>query len=281
TTPKAPKTEPVPASLEKTPSEPVVSEPPMKAPEVKAEPVSADEPSKSDDNPAPAVKPMSRPFQPRERPSYGRHSITPPASGPAARAKTALAKPVEQETSDKKIEPNLGVPATKDHQGADNSSPAPVIARDETALTSDDRSPIAVSSEGPSLSTASVADTSTETAGTLGGAAAPEVEIPKTVEASSSEASIAEADAAAPPPLQGDTSGDFGLSDIVEDAAEKSQDESTTSEDVSSKDEQTPDKAHSPKQEQQAKAAAPALANKNPIEDEMAKLLDELGGQPN
>ncbi|MDN3719915.1 flagellar biosynthetic protein FliO [Roseibium salinum] len=78
------------------------------APEVKVEPAPVREeatPAASDT--ASPFKSLTRPFSPRERPSYGGYSITPPASGPAARAKTALLKPVEAEQPAHKIEPVL------------------------------------------------------------------------------------------------------------------------------------------------------------------------------
>lgn len=89
--------------------------PPLRAaPEVKADPMAAPSVALADPvqkdviaaaKPALAQGSLARPFSPRERPNYGSHSITPPASGPAARAKTALLKPVETSDATARFEP--------------------------------------------------------------------------------------------------------------------------------------------------------------------------------
>ena len=263
-TPKAEQAAPEPAALEKPSREPAT-----KAPEVKAAPI-VDEASKPEDTPAPSVKAAPRPFEPRDRPSYGRHSITPPASGPAARAKTALLKPVEQETSDKKIDPTLGLAAAKDPEATDAGSPSPEVSLERTKPSF-----TAGSTTHPDAASSSAAAPRAEEV-TTGSSSATEVDIPSAAEAETADPGISKESA----------SGDFGLSDIVEDTPAQATDaasETKAAEETPStgEKEEAPAKAHSPKQEQQAKAAAPPLANKNPIEDEMAKLLDELGGQPN
>jgi len=311
------------------PKEPVAEE---KAPDVQSAAPAADtapvvQPAAKPSAPAPsssagkasaALKSLTRPFSPRERPSYGNHSISPPASGPAARAKTALLKPREDARQPDKVEPviaaasaSTAVPAaaaeTPDSEATSVANPAPPEAapeQDTATATAPETAAAPVRSDtGPAAAT--VLPESTASAPPPVTSAEEIADAAPSDPAQDSQKETSEAD---PKP---DITLDMNdlLEDIPQDApaatgAEQAETAPTdaTAETQEQKQEQEPAQADGSSQQQtvappvqnrppdQTKPtervkAAPrpttGLGDKNPIEDEMAKILDELGGQPN
>jgi len=72
--------------------------------------------------PLSTLKSLTRSFTSHDRPNYGSQTITPPASGPAARAKTALLKPLEPTRVTGRVEPVVGDTPFKEE--ADSPMPA-------------------------------------------------------------------------------------------------------------------------------------------------------------
>ncbi|MEM9635192.1 MAG: hypothetical protein AAGA50_27960 [Pseudomonadota bacterium] len=274
------------------PAEKNVSAPPA-APDVKPTPASdvssANVTVKPETKPSAPVKPLGRPFSPKDRPSYGGHSISPPASGPAARAKTALFKSSSSAASETKIEPVVGKPGGTTPQDikGDNVSTAP--SSDFSVKAPDIKAPV------PSLSTPepTISETEKSTAGIAaaesGSATTPaspdsddgaqSLQQDKSTDTQSESATNASESAKPEVKL------DLGLEDLIEDTDEhKPTAASDKQEDTKDGDKEAETPQSQKQQQQQTKAtasAAKSLSEKNPIEDEMAKLLDELGGQPN
>ncbi|CTQ52264.1 flagellar biosynthetic protein FliO [Roseibium album] len=289
------------------------SEPPSSAPVIKPEPAAVKETA-----PAPTgktastFKSLTRPFASRERPSYGNHSITPPASGPAARAKTALLTPVEGSKDAKKTEPIIDTPEPRFSEpdaGAlapkENHHAEPAAATveptgsnnsdfDLTTKTSNEETPSAdVVSRDPDEENNNASRSSQEQ-----------------TDLSSTSLSEAEPDATGSPK---ELNLDLEVESLIFDEASPQENPAVTEADASNTGapqseiqvsvEATPDtSAHAlnapdikvPETQatdskapevktpgKQTKPSTTSLAEKNPIEDEMAKILDELVGQPN
>lgn len=318
------------------------------APEVRAEPLvspSAPDttPSQAEAAAAPATRTtpspgsLARPFSPRDRPNYGSHSITPPASGPAARAKTALLKPVETNEATARFESvvaggetiplnpagsapsvsaetgnepeaetgaavNAGSPAGLDLQSA---RPSEVDASDDqgTPLTRE------IETVGATAALQGAGEPAAETeASDTGSRDIPaQVGTPGEDETAEEEATQAEAS---------DTDIALDLEDLLEDETEGnvSSDAGTPEEEreTSSRDDEANDTGSEDAPETPEAPKAPAvtaepastssrapevraeprpsgtasqassaqgLGDRNPIEEEMAKILDEIGGQ--
>lgn len=109
----------------------------------------------------------------RERAPQSGHSITPPASGPAARAKTALLKPVEPAQA-KKVEPVLAAsaspavvpPAFRTEAAAEKDTPEIKVPDAGPATAATDGSDVAAAQTGPASDPALVG-------GTANGSASP------------------------------------------------------------------------------------------------------------
>lgn len=279
-----------------------------------------------------ALKSLARPFSPRERPSYGGHSISPPASGPAARAKTALLKPVDTPAPTGKVEPvmtaapfaasdvipgeDLDTDPPVDVAGTAPDAPETAEASQPSSLTrtesvivaapsrdlgneedlfadqSDTAEPAEASEAArenqpdpatrpdldPTASGSEDTGTAEETASvkTPEPAAAPAISLemsdlleeePAPVEATAEDAST-EKDRPPEPPLE----------DAAPDREDGTADQAKTAG-------SPPENRENPGKPVEPVRAAPrptgSLGDKNPIEDEMARILDELGGQPN
>ncbi|MHA7777724.1 flagellar biosynthetic protein FliO [Roseibium sp. M-1] len=274
---------------------------------------------------ASAFKSLTRPFTARDRPSYG-GSITPPASGPAARAKTALIKPVDPVQPAPKIEPVLATAAHAAGSMAAEQSELSGQLFAETAVQPEEL----VEPSAPETSTdaaesetaaAEAKDTQPETdavqplaeAIDMAEMTAGETEADTDNEtASASPAADAGNQSAGASPVHREITLD--LDDLLEDVPVqevKSEAEPVPAPEPAAlpeahADEDSPEKDLSPGPETgptavqatPAPAVAPAapavrppepvkpvqrsgagLGDRNPIEEEMAKILDELGGQ--
>ncbi|TYC65050.1 hypothetical protein FMN63_21690 [Stappia sp. BW2] len=305
------------------PDEPAMA---AKAPEVRPDVSAASAPQES--KATSTLKSLARPFTARDRPSYG-GTISPPASGPAARAKTALLKPVEQVPQGQKVEPVLAAATVTaaSIQPAEEDPPLPeeiATAPDQTAFAAqlpDD------TSDATDL-TLSAQLTADDTAGTDEAASA-EVSADATEETvqaagttieetAATEAQTAEKESPSP-----ELTLDIGdlLEDVPEPSAPTLAMAPETAPVVQAQEQaqaetfSTPEQhAEDPEEDNSSVATitpvpsatvtppAPAAGNpvttsappvkapvrpsaglgdRNPIEEEMAKILDELGGQSN
>jgi hypothetical protein len=249
----------------------------------------ADVTVKPETNPSAPVKPIARPFSPKDRPSYGGHSISPPASGPAARAKTALFKTASSSASENKIEPLVDEPASAASQGpeGDNISAAP--SSDFSVKAPDIKSP-APNEPAPEPETSEAAQNAEDPPATSSGSAARPAapstgDTAQTLQQDKSVDPKTESISKSPETSAPEVKLDLGLGDLIEETDETTQKTASDEDKGSRTEDKEAEASQSQKQQQQqTKAAAPAaksLSEKNPIEDEMAKLLDELGGQPN
>lgn len=270
-----------------------------------------------------ALKAPARPFDPRERPSYGGHSISPPASGPAARAKTALLKPREAEQPQEKIEPVLATAGTQEPSAPTEAAEAPVSAASPAIDPKTQPAETPATEPVPKAEAADVAPSlPAEEAQQAEPEPIPTKEEPvETIEAT--DEPTAPPVPAEPPVADQNRDITLDMSDLLEDlpqedapvseetvpeepASEQTERLESTpadarNEKVSSQP-QTPLQQSSQTQQQdtapiirhrppEAKKpvepvkAAPrptgGIGDKNPIEEEMAKILDELGGQSN
>ncbi|MES0882672.1 flagellar biosynthetic protein FliO [Roseibium sp. SCP14] len=266
---------------------------PLAAPAVKLAPASA--PSSAEltvnpeINPSAPVKPIGRPFSPKDRPSYGGHSISPPASGPAARAKTALFKAASSTASDAKIEPVVGKPSGVTSQDLTEEKVSTSVSSKFSVKAPDIKSP-APSVTAPELKTSEAEK------------AAGDTKTADSTNATDQVASVSDSSAQSPQETKSDDTRpegisvsteksapevklDLGLEDLIEETSENTPATASDKEEANKAEDKETEASQSQKQQQQqTKAAAPeakSLSEKNPIEDEMAKLLDELGGQPN
>jgi hypothetical protein len=302
------------ASLEAEiqPGEPVPTPVAAKAPEVRPAVSAASAPQES--RAASTLKSLARPFTARDRPSYG-GTISPPASGPAARAKTALLKPVEQVQPEQKVEPVLATatvavastqlsgeskaPSEENVPKQDPSAfpaPQPDVAADSndqmaSAQQASDELLLTEKAEIAEASANTVEDTAQTSAPTVDGGA-------------SSEAQPSEKDS----PSRGIT---LDIGDLLEDVPEASTQApavaqaDTTSTPEPQTDEPSTETSEQPEVKTATATVPPAepaasnpatssappvkapvrpsagLGDRNPIEEEMAKILDELGGQSN
>jgi len=286
-----------------------------------------------------ALKSLARPFSPRDRPSYGNQSITPPASGPAARAKTALLKPLEAGPEQNKVEPVLTTIPAEDApraiSGAVNPETLPESEQpDRTSLT--DTAPAVDTSVRLPLSAPTSADRGFDPDNTAppdkAAAESSLAQSPsllnrpesKDLQASQEaspeqaapdfapESTLETAPEPAPDPARDITSASdktpdisLDMSDLLEEELPSTNIAQSDAEQSGTRDGRKEDaKTERPAQDQSQisevrqdttgaegrkqnhvqKAglqATSGLGDKNPIEDEMAKILDELGGQPN
>ncbi|MET1411290.1 hypothetical protein ABVF61_03425 [Roseibium sp. HPY-6] len=288
----APKVEPVTTA----PAETSIGE----APAVKVEPQALSEagPDKMAETGS-SFRNLARSIAGRERPSQSSgHTITPPASGPAARAKTALLKPVETPGAGAKsetvlAEPDLQIGEEIVEKAETDNVPAEALGAEITAeaLETDTGPSQDMSEAAPETVEEPVFDEDPQDK-------AVEAVEPETAEMlpASAEETVSEET-----PAQKEIKLDLDLADLME-------------EDVppSKPDEYAPQKRADTERQpaqtqvQAAKTTAPVsstsalleivpgapqgqaaprvvqgLGDKNPIEDEMAKILYELGGQPN
>jgi hypothetical protein len=296
------------------PSEPAAAM--AKAPEVRPAVSAASAPQES--RAASTLKSLARPFTARDRPSYG-GTISPPASGPAARAKTALLKPVEPLQADNKVEPVLATatvavaspqlaeeskaPSEENTPTPDQSAFAapqleePADANDLTASAPQAAGEPAetAQTEAVEASAATVEDTAQTSAPTIDEDASTEAQSAEedspareiTLDIGDLLEDVPEPSAPAPvsaaAQAQVDTSG-TPKPQTDEPSAKTSEDpeEKTASATVTS----TAPVASSPVTTSAPPVKAPVrpsagLGDRNPIEEEMAKILDELGGQSN
>lgn len=260
-----------------------------KAPEVKTGPAMPDEGAMaSADKPA-ADNSSSRAFPSRERPTYAGHSITPPASGPAARAKTALLKPAE--TPSQRVEPALAP------QDAGTSSPPPRISA-EAAHTDAEVEPVTpvLAAAVAEVSTVGVQDSDPVTGDLSDVTALASDPAPDRAQEAVQVHPQAEADTPAqttPPQDPGQREIVLDLDHLIaEPAPEVSAEASADSapetpepqdavQTASLEEEPAPEKKLKNDNVKPVAKPAPVRSDKNPIEEEMAKILDELGGQPN
>lgn len=294
------------------PSEPAAAM--AKAPEVRPAVSAASAPQES--RAASTLKSLARPFTARDRPSYG-GTISPPASGPAARAKTALLKPVEPLQADNKVEPVLATAtvavaspqlAEENKAPSEENTPTPdqsafAAPQPEEAADANDLTASAPQAAGEPAETAQTeaVEASAATVEDTAQTSAPTIDEDASTEAQSAEEDspareitldigdlledVPEPSAPAPASAaaQVDTSG-TPKPQTDEPSAETSDDpeETTASATVTS----TAPVASSPVTTSAPPVKAPVrpsagLGDRNPIEEEMAKILDELGGQSN
>ncbi|WP_422022403.1 hypothetical protein [Roseibium sp.] len=219
---------------------------------------------------------LARPFSPKDRPSYGSAKISPPASGPAARAKTALVTPVETDSSQKRVEPvltpntNTAPQSQETLQGSSQQVEKPKLgAEAEPAVenASDPEKPKDNSSSAEKADLTNVMaesiekelfdEPATTTTGTE----------PQKVEASASESTEEKPAGIVVETKETDEKKDaHDVSEPDKTAAAAENTGEDNKEIGTGKQTQTP-------QDQ-------GIGDRNPIEAEMAKILDELGGQP-
>ncbi|WP_428688670.1 flagellar biosynthetic protein FliO [Roseibium sp.] len=274
-----------------------------KAPEVRAEPVAAPEDDGiSSSKTASPLRSLTRPFAPRERPSYGSHSITPPASGPAARAKTALQSPVETAATSRKVEPVIApmvavseaAPAVQDAGTQDTPGETTGSAGADAGATVSMTAKPAFS--GAPSGNAEPLETSEETT-----ANDPEtVEIPEPLEVKdTSPAAGGDQDmtASRDEPAPAAREIELDIEDLIADELTVATPEKTGTSAAPADQEglaataqaQTEEAVEEPAKEEKTQIVevtsspkpGPGLGDKNPIEEEMAKILDELGSQSN
>lgn len=176
---------------------------------------------------------LTKAFSPKDRPSYGFHSISPPASGPAARAKTVLNKPVESDPQTARTEPTLEPPTTSAKMSAGNGKAAAGSTHAATQVGPEQKA-AANQAAAPGTAPAKVtAEASEEKPGTAVADTVAEAQTQMKPET---------------PQQSGTKAAEIGNSATVE---------TSTDED----------------------APKAGLGDRNPIEAEMAKILDEMGGQ--
>lgn len=215
------------------------------------------------------LRSLTRSFSPKDRPSYGSGKISPPASGPAARAKTALVSPVEADTQPGRVEPKIGSAGLT----GSIAIPSTDIKADTAPAQTDAASP----SPAPSPADTNV-DTAEKTSADLTNVMAESIEKELFAEPSqegtidqpdtkdttqASEEKPAEPVAAKPASAQIDTQVKTDPEPPAKETA-KTGDDTKPVEGASGSDPE----------------ADKGLGERNPIEAEMAKILDELGGQP-
>ncbi|WP_298983934.1 flagellar biosynthetic protein FliO [uncultured Roseibium sp.] len=277
--------------------EPETPAAPTQAPEVKLEVPKQSAPAAEKD--PTTFKTLARPFSPKDRPSYGTQSITPPASGPAARAKTALVKPVEPQvrtdvTTEASVMPEIAVkfeepgskaPSVTAHTQSSEDTPEVSLAADEGSQVTE----AALLADLVENNTEQAAEMSSDAVQNKDQEPAQKTDEPPAVTA---EATTAENST---DPTPGETTGEAAQShdiklemdDLIEPVVEAKSDEQPQEQ---SQGLDTLRAIKEPKEPASGPAVAPVrpapkptqgLGDKNPIEDEMAKILDELGGQPN
>ncbi|WP_420414483.1 hypothetical protein [Roseibium sp.] len=210
------------------------------------------------------LRALTRPFSPKDRPSYGSGKISPPASGPAARVKTALVNPSDTDTQPGRVEPKLGGAGLSgsvsftDKISAESKTPAK--AEEPSAST-----PPALSEENSAnKDKADLTDAVAEgIEKELFSEPKPAADASAPNSGEASEEKPADPVAAAP------------AADQI-DSQEKAEPEAPAENTAKSGDDQKPvgnTASSDPDSEK-------GIGDRNPIEAEMAKILDELGGQP-
>lgn len=286
-----------PPGSEATATEPTAPAAPTQAPEVKPETSKQAAPS-AGKTPT-TFKTLARPFSPKDRPSYGTQSITPPASGPAARAKTALVKPVEPQvktdvTNEASEMPEIEVKL--DEPG--NTAPSITVIEQ----SSEDTPEVSVSTDDGSQVTetallAELVENNTEAADEMSShevqnndqESAEKTDASETVTAQASDNELSTDVPPVETPGEAAQTHDIKLEmdDLIEPVVEAKSDDQVQEQ---SQGLDTLRAIKEPKEPATGPAVAPVrpapkptqgLGDKNPIEDEMAKILDELGGQPN
>jgi len=239
-------------------------------------------PATKDEAPKPAsrlsssLSSLARPFSPKDRPSYGSAKISPPASGPAARAKTALVTPVETDSSQKRVEPVLPPKTNTPTQSQETFHGSSQQAeRQEVAAEAEPAAEklAELKQTEDNSSSAEKADLTNVMAESI------EKELfdePATTTASTEPQQIA-ASASEP--------SEKKPADIVVET--KKPDEKKDAHDVSEPDKAAAAAENTSEDKKEVgtgkQAQAPqdqGIGDRNPIEAEMAKILDELGGQP-
>lgn len=274
---------------------------PVKAPEVQPAPVvSLELETGKDDLSESPLRSLGRSIANRERSAKPGHTITPPASGPAARAKTALLRPVETVDAPENIEPPMEETAVKSADNIASNGDHPENSQDkrvepEVMATAIGSEPMLVDKE-LDRKFAFEDDIKLEQAEDDMPAIASVEPEPDT----SSEAVDAATETPSPAPRE--VKIDLDLGDLLDDA-EPEQLEVTSAPATNgnsnpqaqpqseSQDQENPDQPTQSRATLDIVPGAPraipenrvvqGLGDKNPIEDEMAKILYELGGQPN
>lgn len=219
---------------------------------------------------------LARPFSPKDRPSYGAAKISPPASGPAARAKTALVTPVETDASQKPVEPVLSPKINTETQskeilkGSSQQAEKPEIAATAEPVAETPAEPKKPNDNSPSAEKADLTNVMAESI---------EKELFDEPATNTTVTEPQEVVATALEPTEEKPA------DIVVETKET--DEKKDAHHVSEPDRvaEAADKAGEDKKEigtsKQTQATQDqGIGDRNPIEAEMAKILDELGGQP-
>ncbi|WP_428524235.1 hypothetical protein [Roseibium sp.] len=219
---------------------------------------------------------LARPFSPKDRPSYGAAKISPPASGPAARAKTALVAPVETDTSQNRVEPVLAPKTSAEtptqetvktesrpaEKPEDSASTEPAGLSPDTPKKPDDTTPSAEKADLTNIMAESI-----------------EKELFDEPATDKTNAENQPAAATASEPTEeksADSVVETGKPNEKQDAHHVSapdkvaENASQTGHDMKEIGKNTSAQAS---QDQ-------GIGDRNPIEAEMAKILDELGGQP-
>ena len=300
-------------------SEPATA--PVKAPEVRPAVPAPSAPQES--KTASTLKSLARPFTARDRPSYG-GTISPPASGPAARAKTALLKPVEQVLPEHKVEPVL-VAATLTAASTPQQAPAQEAPAQESmpkpdqpadlgqamADTADENvqmadaqhsssdvsepevteaiEPADVTADDEARTAASVEEEAAETETQSAAEAAPSREL--SLDIGDLLEDVPEASTPAQDKPEVSSAAEMPADEASADEAEEAQEETASATATVAPSAVASVAAPSPVTSGPVTSSAPpvkapvrpsaGLGDRNPIEEEMAKILDELGGQSN
>ncbi|QDG76824.1 flagellar biosynthetic protein FliO [Labrenzia sp. PHM005] len=245
-----------------TSAKPETSKTDVAAPSIKNESEKA--PKKS--NP---LRSLTRSFSPKDRPSYGSGKISPPASGPAARVTTAVVNPADTDPQASRVEPvvsNAGLsgsvsvsvpdkasPETNASPTTGNTSPSPASVEAENGAAGKDKSGLTdAMAEGIEMELFSKTKPSTADTPTA----------PQNAEQASEEKPN-DPVAATPSEAQIDTQETAKPDTPSENAAQSGDDQKPVGGAANS----DPD-------------SEKGIGDRNPIEAEMAKILDELGGQP-
>lgn len=294
------------------------------------EPAPKKEPTIESANPSlSTIRSLARSFTSHDRPNYGSQTITPPASGPAARAKTALLKPLDPARVTERTEPVVEDTPVGKNAEADPVAGQPAEMESTTPDTTPNEAPISAIQKAqsgvPEKTTAETGEArditepkapGQQTGDAPAAADSDRLEAPASESADaktstgSSPASLVEllaekATDAPPSPTAGNTSGpevSLDLADLLEDtppapAAPElmapqpdAQAEETSSQTQEQAQVRAPQQVSGETKAPEVKVSPPighpgqrssqGLGDKNPIEDEMAKILDELGGRP-
>lgn len=270
----------------------------VKAPEVKPETaVKADAETEASGGAGSPLKVLARSIAARERQSQTGHTITPPASGPAARAKTALATPVAAPAVEQGITPVAGDAKIKDETSPDAAAGASEAAGEVLG----DMEPLLQVETGTADPAPDKPEASTVPEAGVAAGSDDDGRVPAH-DSASVNGTEPEAPAEDTRRLDEQTPReiklDLELGDLIDDSVSipvdleqkasdapepESQSQSQTRE-ATSRTSDGPAKLDIVPGAERAPATGKvllALEDKNPIEDEMAKLLHELGGQPN